>query len=384
MELKGLRRHLPSQGTPRGKKIAQGLLKGQSLKGKLQEPALEQLSTVPEAWLERLEDEGLAYVALGSGEDLSQTELMTSYSPTRLREEAAEARALLADSSEAVDKELKLEMSQETDAFRRGMMEHGKAEMLGERLAEKLDVANLGFKAQVVRGDLSLSVLEGENGIVREDYDEYLEPHETERELFREILLDLNGPGVVSKPGAENERYILADDAVLDPENDLLLIPYRVDNGRRVSPVSKESYSSIDGMSMDQHLGAHYWPNRLIVMDDDVVHLESPKTGFHSVLLHETGHAIDYIAENMPELNHRETVDALYAKDLEKAKSGDNRFTTTRADDNAREYFAEAVEAYLTEEVPSSEHWYKPQNHHAFLKEQNPELYSYVDRLMKS
>lgn len=383
MDISGLRRHLPTQATERGREIAAELLAGKSLKGELREAAVEQLSTLPESWLERLKDEGVAYVALGTGEDLSKTELLPNYSPKRLREEAVQAKEIHDAVNSQVEVEIDQEIAVEPDSLRQVMLERGKADLVSERLGAQLEEAGLGFEAKVVRNELSLFLLEGEQGIIREDYDEYLEPHETERELFREILLDLNGEGVVANPGSVNSRYSLADDTVLDPQNDVLLIPYQVQGNRRFSPVSKRSYSSITGMSMDQHMGAHYWPNRLIVMDDEVVKLESSKTGFHSVMLHETGHAIDYIAEKIPELNHRETIDALYEADLERARAGDNRFTTRRADDNAREYFAEAVEAYLTTEVGTSEHWYKPQNHHSLLKEQNPALYAYVDKLMQ-
>ena len=88
----GLRRHLPSQATERGRELARGMFHGEKLQGQLGEAVVEQLATVPEPWLERLQDESMAYVALGYGEDLSHTDLITSYTPERLMREAKIAR----------------------------------------------------------------------------------------------------------------------------------------------------------------------------------------------------------------------------------------------------------------------------------------------------
>jgi len=357
---------------------------GEKLQGQLGEAVVEQLATVPEPWLERLQDESMAYVALGYGEDLSHTDLITSYTPERLMREAKIARELSSEVQSEVGREIEAAKAEETDEFRLHMLERGKPDMISEKLAARLNEAGLGFAIRVTRDLTPLQYVEQESGVEASDYDEFLDPSETERGIFREVLLELNGPSVVKDAGGDAKGLPLADDATLEPPNDLLLIPYKLYGDKRLSEVSKESYSSIDGLSMDQHLGAHYWSNRLIVMDDDVAELPSTKTGFHSVVLHETGHAMDYIAEAIPELNHRETVDRLYEKDMERARAGENPFLTTRADDNVREYFAEAVEAYLTQPVDGGGNVYKQENNCVELQKQNPELYAYVDRLMKS
>ena len=382
MNIQALRRHLPNQGTQRSQELAEKMLKGDQLKGRLRGHAMEQLTTVPEPWLERLDGEGLAYVALGFHDDLSKTDLITSYKPERLRAEAIEARNLSAQVQGEVEKEVQAELKDETDEFRRHMLERGKADLLQERLAAKLDAHNLGFAVRVTRDLTPLQFIEEENGITASRYDEYSTPSETERGLFREVLLELNGPEIVANPGGDAKGYPLADDAGIEPANEVLMIPYTMYGNKRLSPVSKESYSSINGMLMDQHMGAHYWQNRLIVMDDEVAVLPSEKTGNHSVLLHETGHAIDYIAEKIDGLKHRETIDQMYKEDLELTKSGEDRSLTTRALDNAREYFAEAVEAYLTQPA-EDDSWYKKENHYKALQQRNPRLYDYVDKLMK-
>lgn len=382
MDISGLRRHLPTQGTQTGKEKASKLLYGSQLKGALKDSAVEQLATVPEPWLDRLAEENLAYVALAQNEDLSQTDLITSYSPERLLSDAKKARAIIAEVNQQVGQEISEMLAKETDEFARVMTERGKATLLKERLGERFGEAGIGFDIREVRGEKPLLMVEGEHNVEESGYEEFVEPLESEQGLFRELLVQLNGPEVAKFPGNSESHLALADDAVLDPENDVLIIPYGIYRGKRLSEVSKVSYASINGIGMDQHLGAHYWPNRLIVMDDDVVNLPSQKTGYHSVILHETGHAIDKIAEEYPELKHVETVEALYARDVESFKKGEKPFLTARAMDNVEEYFAEAVEAYLTKPVEGDDTWYKRENDCEQLKQRNPELYAHVDKVL--
>lgn len=381
MDISGLRRFLPNQATESAREKAGRLLYGGQLKGTLKEPAVEQLATVPEPWLDRLVEEGVAYVALGYGEDLSQTELITSYTPEKLAQDAAKAKPLIAQAKAEVEQEI-AETTKGGDELTAALAERERPQMLRERLRERFNEAEIGFDVKEVKGDKPLLYLEQEHNVEPTDYDEFLEPQETEQGLFRTLLVELNGPEVVKSSKTNDGRYILADDTVLDPQDDVLVIPYGVYGGKRLSEVSKESYSSINGMGMDQHLGAHYWPNRLIVVDDDVVSLPSSKTSYHSVLLHETGHCIDHLAEQYQELNHREMVDSLYAQDLQRYRQGDNRFLTARAMDNAGEYFAEAVEAYLTQPVEGVTAGYKVENESVALKERNPELYAHVERVL--
>jgi len=358
------------------------MLFGKQLKGPSQESAVEQLANIPEPWLERLQDENLAYVALGYDEDLADTELIRNYTPERLRTDASQAGEVVAKAEASIDEELAEIENSDASEVSKAFALRQRPEQLSEKLSQSLQEAGLGFAVKVTRDLTPLSYIEQEFGVEADSYDEFLEPEETERGLFRDIFLQLNGPGVVKEQG-DKAGFPIADDAILDPENDILLIPYVKSGAKRLSPVSKENYSLINGREMDQHHGAHYWLNRLIVLDDQVVDLPSPIKGHHSVLLHETGHAMDYLAEEIPELNHRETMDRMYSEDLQRLREGgENRFLTSRARDNAREYFAEAVEAYLTAPV-EGESGAKVDNHHQALKEKNPELYGYVDKVMR-
>lgn len=367
MDVSGLNRQLPTQATARGRELVAKMLRGNTIESQgLRDAAIEQLATIPEPWLEKLADENLAYVALAGDETLADTNILWSYSPEELKKKARQAQPLVAEVSAEIDAET-AKLSPDEAAF----AEIGRATELAERLAVKFDSQGIGFFPRVQRGETPLEYIHNEFNIVDDPYHEYVSPEQPkESEIFNNLLTSVNGEGVIK-------------DGVVDPENDVLIVPYKMKKDKRVSPVTEKSLSAITGQQMDNNHGLNAWPARLIVVDDQVVELPSRKMGFHSVLLHESGHAIDYAAEGIKEFDHRATVDRMYAQDVKKYQTGENVFLTARAMDNEREYFAEAVEAYLTKPVDSPGNFYKQENNHDELKAKNPELYAYVDKLMQ-
>ena len=77
-------------------------------------------------------------------------------------------------------------------------------------------------------------------------------------------------------------------------------------------------------------------------------------------------------------------MDALFERDLENAKTTQTEevFTTKRASENVREYFAEAVEAYLTNPNPDGGDIFRADNSAPGLKAKNPELDNYIEKIM--
>lgn len=375
MNIQGLYRHLPTQGGERNRALAERMLVGRVMTQEHKEAALEQLSTIPEVWLSKLQEENMAFVGLSQSETLADTELLASYSPEKLKAEAAQVGPLRQEVEAELDQELAT-LRQENPEMA-DFAEYRRADELAERLGGRLLREQIGFEVRVQRGQLPLEYLQNELRIEDDPtagfgIAEAGEPAVKETELFRSLLVELNGEGV------------LKDGQTVDPDNDVLLIPYKLRGERRISPVSEQSYASVTGQQMDHNHGMHVWDNRLVVLDDEVVALPSRKMGFHSVLLHEAGHAIDYIAEQVPGLAHRETVDRLYQRDLERHQAGEAVFLTSRAKDNAREYFAEAVEAYLTADLATEAgNFYKQENNHQQLQARNPELYGYLDKVMR-
>lgn len=367
MDVSGLSRHLPTQATSRGRELAAKMLRGDTIESKgLREAAIEQISTIPEPWLEKLVDENLAFVALRGSETLADTNILWAYSPEELQAKAQRVGPLVEEVSAEVEAEI-AKLAPEQAAF----AEIGRASELAERLTAKFDSEGIGFFPRVQRDGTPLEYIHNEFNIVDDPYHEYVSPDTPkESEIFNSLLVAVNGEGVLK-------------DGLVDPPNDVLIVPYKVRKDRRVSPVSEASLSTISGLKMDNNHGMNAWPMRLIVLDDEVVEIPSGKLGFHSVLLHESGHAIDYAAEGIVELNHRATIDRMYAEDLKKMRAGEDVFLTDRAKDNEREYFAEAVEAYLTKPVDAPGNFAKQDNNHAELKARNPELFAYLDKLMQ-
>ena len=366
MDVSGLNRQLPTQATSRGRELAAKMLRGDTIESAgLKDAAIEQISTIPEPWLEKLADENLAFVALTSKETLADTNILWSYSPEELKESAEKARPLIEKANAAIDEDLAKLSPDEA-----GFAEIRRADDVAELLSAKFEANGIGFFTRVQRGDTPLEYLHNEFNIADDPYHEYVSPDQPkETEIFNSLLTTLNGEGVIK-------------DGMVDPQNDVLIVPYKMKKDNRVSPVTEKSLSAITGLQMDNNHGLNAWPARLIVVDDQVVELPSRKMGFHSVLLHESGHAIDYAAEGIAEFDHRATIDRLYAQDMKKHQEGQNVFLTARASDNEREYFAEAVEAYLTKPVESPGNFYKQENNHDDLKATNPELYAYVEKVM--
>lgn len=375
MDTSGLHRHLPSQATARNRELAERMLRGKVLSETYKDAAIEQLSTIPEPWLDRLHSENVAYVGLGHDDTLADTEILRNFKPEQLHEEAGQAQPLRQKVEDEVDAEI-AKIRQETPESA-DFAQHSRPDEVAKKLGLVFAENQLGFQVKVQRGSTPLEYLHNEYGIADDPAHEYIYPdgsNEEAREtrIFRSLLTELNGKGV------------LKDGDMVDPDNDVLIVPYKITGEKRTSPVLEASLKSFTGLQMDNNHGANIWSARLIMVDDEVANIPSRKMGYHSVLLHESGHAIDYAAESVPELDHRATVDRLYANEIQRYQSGDNRFLTPRASENVREYFAEAVEAYLTKPLPNSNaNFYKQENNHEMLKERNPELFAYVDKLMR-
>ena len=129
-------------------------------------------------------------------------------------------------------------------------------------------------------------------------------------------------------------------------------------------------------------LGVNRGADQQVILFAPYVEANAPEVGQYRLALHEVGHALDYALEGLPDPTgfgslHRQKVQTFYKQ----AKEA-NLFTSDRADDNARGFFAEAVEAYLTE--PSSGPDLRPDNHRQALQERNPEMYVYLEQIFSS
>ena len=133
----------------------------------------------------------------------------------------------------------------------------------------------------------------------------------------------------------------------------------------------------------------------MVLLHEKFLPSPAPELGNYRVATHELGHALDYTLEGLSGVPgfgaaHRQTVDSLYEADLAKlAALGEGTetekvFTSDRADDDVREYFAEAVEAYLTPANDNGGDFFRAGNSKEGLLEKNPALFQYVETIMAS
>ena len=169
------------------------------------------------------------------------------------------------------------------------------------------------------------------------------------------------------------------------PGQGIILIPYAYYRGRAVSEVTLKQALDFKAQRAKDAMGIHNSEERMITLYEDYLFDPAPEAGHHRVAIHETGHALDHALErvtNVPGLGaeHRARVDAFYQRDKQALKEkGVDHFTSDRAKDSVREYFAEAVEAYLTVDMQDGQEFYKPHNNREQLQKRNPELFQYVD-----
>ncbi|MGE0494719.1 MAG: hypothetical protein AB7S38_36250 [Vulcanimicrobiota bacterium] len=337
--------HLPTQGTTRGRELAQSLLIESGLATEAKAQLIEDLAAVPEPWLERLSQADVDVVVLASEQTLADTGMLLKYEPEELRAGVEKARPLIRQAIEQAAPDLET-----ADPGYAAYLRHWAAREMAENLSGSLVGAGLGFLVRQTSDPVSWQFLAEEAGVEGE-----------ERDRFEQLTRELNGD-LVKFEGDQ-----------LQPEWGVVLVPYHLRQGQRVSPVNKASLETQKGFELFASKGAHIWENKLIMLHDSVVADPSLTAGNHRVALHEIGHAIDHLAEELYPA-HRPTMDALYQADLK-----NSNFLTSRAADNPGEYLAEAVEAYLTQPGQG----YKAENHHDALKQHNPELFAYVDELLR-
>lgn len=142
-------------------------------------------------------------------------------------------------------------------------------------------------------------------------------------------------------------------------------------------------------------LGLNRPAERLVLLHSRFLPDNAPEIGGYRVAVHELGHALDHVLENLPDSTgfghlHKQKVEGLFAQAHRHSQTSAAHpqesvtpsFTSDRADDNAREFFAEGVEAYLTE--PSAGPDFRPDNHRQALQAIHPELYQYLEQIFNS
>lgn len=308
---------------------------------------LSELRAIPSQMWKMLADTGLRILSLPAGKDLSQTSAVQQFSPKdypeRLRRASQAMQTAIADLEKFNDP---------TDEMQRALWQARQGPMIAEALLTNPE----GFKPVVLSRPVSSAELMQAAG--SEDCPEFLDD-----------LRQLNGP------------YLKQEGELFQATHKVLLLPYPRRLGLPVPGDHLEYLKSQNSEALRAAMGTNYWQSSLVVVHQEFLPDPAPEAGHHRVLLHEVGHAIDHLVDRIRDDNtgskHRALIKKLFEKDK---AAGPERFTSPRAQDNVREYFAEAVESYLTRDRGDG-HEPKPRNNHEWLKTNNPELFAHVDEI---
>lgn len=187
------------------------------------------------------------------------------------------------------------------------------------------------------------------------------------RQQWKDELVSLNAPwGSVTPEGFQSTHGVF------------LLPPVPTAHGW-LSDRDYQNAVSTTADSVGEALGLNRGAEQRVLLHSRYLGDNAPEIGGYRVAIHEMGHALDYALEGLPDStgfgqHHKDTVLACF----QEAEA----FTSDRADDSVREFFAEAVEAYLTE--PSQGFDFRPDNHQGALRQRNPRMAAYLDHLFQS
>ncbi len=203
---------------------------------------------------------------------------------------------------------------------------------------------------------------------------------EEHRQAWEAAFLDLNRDLVTA---GEDSRW--------KADFGLVLLPYTYHNGEVIPENKLRNAKETTAEYVEGSLGLHRSEERLVLLHEKFVAAPATEIGNYRLALHEMGHALDHVLDalvGVPGFGplHRQTVDALYERDLAAADcaSVEEVFTTDRASDNVREYFAEAVEAYLTLPNDNGHDHFRAGNSRPGLLAKNPELHDYVAGILST
>lgn len=175
------------------------------------------------------------------------------------------------------------------------------------------------------------------------------------------------------------------------PQQGLVVLPHTFREGQAVPEIRWRNAQQVNAEYVKESLGLHRPEEAMVLLHDAYVAWPCPELGNYRLAVHEVGHALDHTLDRVGQEGfgsyHRQTIEELFAADLARLAAGEppeRVFTSDRADDDVREYFAEAVEAYLTPQQDNGHETFRASNSREGLAQRNPALYAYVEGLLTS
>ena len=326
-----------SHGVPVAHSVAaEKMLVAPDLDSFTHDTLVQDLSRFPEPWLNFLQDYGVQVVALKDGQTLADSPAIAREAVVGLEEWVPRVQATL---------------SQALAALAEGDV--GGRFSLAENLQDWLDGQECPFRAATHDGPVDLLKL-AEQRQVAPAY----------REEWVSSLRQLNLPWSEQR-----------DDGFVTRNGVFLLPPIPTAFGL-LGDKQYQAAVSTTAEHISESLGLNQGPEQRVLLHPRFLAPDAPEIGEYRVAVHELGHALDYALEGLPgDTGFGKQHAAKVLACFEQA----TRFTSDRADDSPREYFAEAVEAYLT--PPARGFDFRPDNHQAELRLRDPEMAAYLDRV---
>lgn len=316
------------------------------------------LAAFPQPTLDLLSRYGIRVAILEEGKTLADADGLRTLSPEENREESLRAGTLVAA---GVARE-----------FAEGVESYTELENAADDITRELRLAGLDHQMGIALSPFSLEDLAEARQIPKES-----------RDSWKASFTELNADLVTS-----------SDDGVLALHG-LIVLPHTYRDGDAVPEIRLRNAKEVTSEYVKGSLGLNRSDERMVLLHENFLAQPAPELGNYRLATHEMGHALDYALENLESFPgfgqaHRDAVDALYAADKEKlaalgaSANTEDVFTSDRADDDVREYFAEAVEAYLTPAKGDAFETFRSGNSREGLLEKNPALFGYIETVLNT
>ncbi|MBI3930304.1 MAG: hypothetical protein HY319_32510 [Armatimonadetes bacterium] len=348
---------ISSRPDPARRNVVEQLARLDNIGPEARESITRDLSVLPLHILELLRQDGLMVVGVDPGQTVADTPWIARKTPLQAQLDLARAGNLLEELRERVV--ARTAVTGLEDDFLKAMADYRIDDVLQEELQAELSSQGLDLQIQLLPEPIPLATLAESHGT--------WDPSQLDR--WAADLVAVNRGGV------------RLQDGMVIPSRRLVLLPYAYHQGHPVSEAVLKEARSRTYETIEEALGIHEWRQRLVMLAATHVADPAPEVGHYRLALHEVGHAIDHALERELGPSHRSTIDAFFQEDQKLLRQGTNRFLTDRAQLNAREYFAEAVEAFFTVALGDEHDAYKPDNHRRALQERRPQLFAYLERV---
>lgn len=319
-------------------------------------PQTEQdLASFPQPVLDMLSRYGTRVAVMGDGQTMLDSPALRTLTPEEAAEEQQRTSALVHAGVK--------------DAFAKGVDSYDQLESAANTITRDLRMAHIDNHLGIALNPFPLEALAEARNIPADKVDDW-----------KLSFASLN-EGLVTTTGGETQA-----------QYGVVVLPHTYHDGSIIPETRLRNAADVTAEYVKGSLGLNRAEERMVLLHDEFLPLPNPELGNYRLSIHEVGHALDYALENLQDSSgfgaaHRQTIDTLFAADQQRLDQGtplEQLFTSDRADDNVREYFAEAVEAYLTPARSDGNDTFRAANSKEGLAALNPELFGYVDKVMRT